>query len=847
MGIILKPEIYISWIPRGQIEVKPEIYASIILAPHLETISADTSRKIKNFETATVDTLRKVGNVETVQGDLFRKINKTENNFADTFRQVGKLENIFADSSRVINFSENISADTQRKVSNIEKIIGDTLREVETNFAEIVADTLIRNGCSENISADSLRKVVFDEKIIADTFRKINQSTEIIADTLIKNACSEIISADTKRITSNIEKIFADTEIVITNIERIVADTERNIFEFISADTYRQIVKTEKIVADTNKRIPHKLIYSVDTPLMKNILKDKNLKNAPSLINTFKDYGVTSINITLQEKTLSDTFQFGITHALEINDAVTGKLLDYEFNFLVEETNQQDLNQSVKGMYDKDELLYTRIKMPENRITYVRKKKNTGYTWTSKITNIIYYSAVVILETLADTLGLETNIKIGDFIPYNIEPNCNMPYNSYISNLFGWTSRVPQRQINVFIRGGVLHCIQRGMEESVFDISDLPHSRPVVNKKLLRTMWNANDYEKEIEIDDDENDPVVEYEYEDVITPFSGVISYSDSGTYHSLTYSNGLLVSDYTSVSNDKQESQSRTDYNYTEKFPEDLSEIEIFINKIVGDFYMSSKTTNSYTYQKGNKTATAGASTITDDKKIYFKSVTTYTYSKTGDDIFLLEESESETKETYTQEMTINTITGATSTKWKLTDSESNYRQTFHEPIGNGWYGQSVYLNGEPQGSNISQGKPGNKVTQYTLQEVQKKLKGIKITIKLPDKNKDKDKPTDYEDQYKEWRRQLAPITDITFPVREFEKLFELTTALKNLDRKIQEEISVDIIDNVVKGVPSLLHIIDFTERIKLDGAEYFLVSNNISFTPTKFIQKLRLIRWY
>ena len=169
------------------------------------------------------------------------------------------------------------------------------------------------------------------------------------------------------------------------------------------------------------------------------------------------------------------------------------------------------------------------------------------------------------------------------------------------------------------------------------------------------------------------------------------------------------------------------------------------------------------------------------------------------------MFEEWETESKNTYELQHWVTESTNSVGGTdygieqgWVLISSEGNIRQTFHEPLGNGWYGQSVYLNGEPQGSNISQGKPGNKVTQYTLQEVQKKLTGIKYTIKN-NTPKDKDKPKNFEDEYKEWRNQLAPIIDITFPVREIAKLYELTTALKKLNRSVQEEISVDIIDNV------------------------------------------------
>ena len=794
MSINLKPEIYISWIPRGQIEVKPEIYASVIIAPHLENISADTSRKIKNSETSTADTLRNVGNVETVQGDLFRQLNKTENNFADTFRKVGVVENIFADTSRTINFAENISGDTQRKVSNIEKIIGDTLREIETNFAEIFADTFLQIGNAEKISADSLRKIILSEIISADTFREINQSTEIIADTFIRNACSENISADTKRITSNFEKISADTSRQTLNIEIIFADTERNIFEFISADTYRQVVKLERIVADTNKRIPHKLIYSVNAPL----LKHANLKDTP-LLNTFKNYGLTALNITLQEKTLSDTYQLETVQEMEINDAVTGKLLDYDFNFLVEETSLQE-TQSVKGMYDKDELLYTQIKdSGVVKLTYeidgeiIEKwgyeiyKNHIVKEFDSK--NFVVYvtpTASDFINRIANYLGYSGNIKIEDFTPSNLDGEIDITYANLLSNVFGWTSQVPQRQINVFIRGGVLNCIQRGMEENIFDISDLPHSRPIVNKKLLRTMWQTNN-ETDTNDDDDDNE-----------TPFTGTITFSPAtGILNTLTYSQGFLVKETTATLNENLKVNSTVNYEYWTR-----SAKEIYLSK---------------------KTSTTETENFKEKEKTIDSTVTNYQYKQLQkNEIYLLSEEEETSRKTYSPD---TEKSSTFSTVWKLGEEETISRRTLHSPLGNGWYGQAVYENGVIVGSNISQGKPGNKVSPYTIKQI------TQIFIVKGESNS----------------KPLSAVEDKDFPVVEVDIKNACADAYEWLNRKIQEEISVDIIDKIIKGVPSLLHVVDFTERIKLDGKEYFLVSNNISFTPTRFIQKLRLIRWY
>ena len=65
--------------------------------------------------------------------------------------------------------------------------------------------------------------------------------------------------------------------------------------------------------------------------------------------------------------------------------------------------------------------------------------------------------------------------------------------------------------------------------------------------------------------------------------------------------------------------------------------------------------------------------------------------------------------------------------------------------------------------------------------------------------------------------------------------------------LNRKVQETIRVDLISRIENGIPDIKHIVDFTERVALNGKEYYLVSNQIQFSPRKLIQKLTLVRWY
>ena len=41
--------------------------------------------------------------------------------------------------------------------------------------------------------------------------------------------------------------------------------------------------------------------------------------------------------------------------------------------------------------------------------------------------------------------------------------------------------------------------------------------------------------------------------------------------------------------------------------------------------------------------------------------------------------------------------------------------------------------------------------------------------------------------------------------------------------------------------------LEIVDFTERIRFDGNEYFLMSNSVELNPRSLKQTIKMTRWY
>ena len=540
----------------------------------------------------------------------------------------------------------------------------------------------------------------------------------------------ETARADTLRRITNQNYAYSDTA---------VADTSRRLLDVARADTLRILSSRDSARADTLIRYPRDLIFTASE-------------------NSFKDYDVTNFSVTLNERTLSDNFTVETARPLQIGDAVKGQLLDYHFSFLVEEISQQGLIQTVRGMYNVDELLYSLVYESE-------KLKASAY-----------------VSKIANAFGLAANVKIQDFTSSRSD---------LISSLFSWTSQLPQRQINVFIRGGTLHCIQRGCEDSTIDISDWKHSRPTIHRKLLRTMWKDANADSSDYSDESDNS-----------APFSGVISYSDWYSSNEIIYSNGLLVSEKYSTQNNKVASKITTTYEYTSRSSDGENA-----------WYLARKSSNSTTIEdEAVEEIDVGYPSGKNLTKTVVESKVEYFYSSSNDGVYLVKEYEIERKSTYSR--------GDLS--WRLDETETTDRQVTHAPAGNGFYSTSVYVNGVHQGSSLSQGKPSNEVSQYTVDRSYFRTRG-------------------------ESKPELSPIDTTSFPVEEPEILAELVEALKWLNRKTQETVTVDILDEIKNGVPTIGHIVDFTERVILNGAEYFLVSNQISFTPRSLIQKLQLVRWY
>ncbi len=589
-------------------------------------------------------------------------------------------------------------------------------------------------------------------KVAADIRRTLPARVE--ADT--KRTLLTIVEADTERqVITPVTKLALDTSRTLVNdrihdvalavdtrrnidIVHVTFDVTRTLSQHVRAgmDTHRRVSVPATVVCRTRRVLQNRVASAADTKIIIPYRLPAPDEHHP--LEPFRALGIRLFSFTLGELALSDTFQLETVQPLDIGDAVEGQLMDYHFRFLVEETSQRDLVQSVKGMYDRDALLYTPIYICVDEAL------------------VSYY-----VQEIAAAMDWDIDMNCDDFIPSQNYENSGMTYQDFISSLFGWTSRLPHRQINVFLRGDTLHIIQRGQEQSAIDITSWPHSRPTIERHLVRSVWSSgnNDNPNNRAHNEEDDEPV----------PFTGTISFQDISRH----YVDGYLV--------DEETQNGYTHYAYA-------------------DGYLTTKQTHN-----------VDGST----------SQTEYSYATTENDRYLFCEKEHATDP-------IDDGRKHDHYDWQDWENKNfTERVTYHAPLGGGWYGTTVYEDGELVGSSLSQGKTGGKASQYTIDQSNLGLGGRY-------KNRD---------DGQNW----TPIGSSEFPVKGNDYLLMLTKAMWWLDRKTQETVTLDIHARVRGGVPDIQHIVDFTERIRFEGQEYFLVSNTVELTPRSLRQTIKMTRWY
>ena len=500
----------------------------------------------------------------------------------------------------------------------------------------------------------------------------------------------------------------------------------------ISAETKRKVINRIECEADTLRTIPFN--YKAD--------RNKRL--------------IKSIELSLNENTLSDSITLEAAQEMKPNDVIIGTLLDYDYKMKVDRTSQQDIICKCNSMYFMDDLL------------------NRG----SIVPNIALDepACYFIARTMARMIGLTPVMMFDAFYKKNSFAGVVTYYNDILSQAFGWSTSMPWRQINIFIRGDKLYFLQRGKEEKIIDISELHTSRPTIEREVYKTKYILNSYGRSSDKrnrgftvhwpENNPNDNPDDVDAPQISTPtvkyFSGTLTCGNT----TVVYSEGLMVAK-------------------TVHAPDDN-----------------------------------GVVTYDGEMKYDGKRRLVYKKEKAGDGSY-----------------TVTTIAWGSEDNGSNTTTETQYedgqvitkRVTVNEDLGNGFVGTSTYVDGEYQGSSIS-GSGTSVPNNYTTEKFNDAMNRGK------ENKNDDSSPVDISTGDK---------GDI--PTGDDDILAQYANEIWSYDRKIKETVTLEIYEPVVNGVCSYNHVIDFTERIKWQGNEYYLKSNRVYLTPTELSQTVTMMRWY
>jgi len=260
-------------------------------------------------------------------------------------------------------------------------------------------------------------------------------SLDMTADTkrIAYNPLSSSFTADTKRIAAWLADFLADTKRMTGKTSDFISDTKRNVFSGCD--------------------------FPVDTK--------RQIANSLS--------GYKSLVVTLEAKTLSDTFKIDTYNALTMQQIFSSQINDFPFNCFIDSADLDTKTglSSATAHYDIEQLLYNPIYL--------------GYlSFPSQ------YTSSYIMGRLIQGLGKSANILIDDHMPPVDFGSTLYTYRDLAAMLFGWTDQLPNIKTNVYMRGNTVNVIQRGHETG--NVSLVKYDYAKVSQKYVRTLMFGPKY-----------------------------------------------------------------------------------------------------------------------------------------------------------------------------------------------------------------------------------------------------------------------------------------------------------------------------------------------------------------
>ena len=247
-------------------------------------------------------------------------------------------------------------------------------------------------------------------------------------------------------------------------------------FVTVDFDSCRNVHCTVDFLADSVRNIAHRFII---TPA----------KDGIFFADAEESTGVQSLQIDIAPQQITDQFSFSAVFPVEILQKVKGQYLDYIFDLRIEKITQKGILNSCLCCSDVDKILYTQLSYKvkgttggryiitlENQVIVSEMPKASAHSHISRIANILGKKLVYLADEFISSIDTEQG---------------GVTYNDLIRDIFGWSSRVPTKLINCYIRNDTLFVIQRGHEQNTIDISNAKIANLTITKELYRTTWGS--------------------------------------------------------------------------------------------------------------------------------------------------------------------------------------------------------------------------------------------------------------------------------------------------------------------------------------------------------------------
>lgn len=496
-----------------------------------------------------------------------------------------------------------------------------------------------------------------------------------------------------------------------------------------------------------------------------------------------------NLNISAQSKTLSETCTYTTAElpvlGADVNLDGYGDIVQL-FNFSVDKFSLR----KETGLYD------------VSATDGLEDKLNSDISISdlaSSSTASDYFGA------LFDGAGIEANSVFDDFKPTGIKVKdsttkkwvCNETYASALQKIFGWTSIIPTRVINVFRRGSGLTALQRGKEYND-DIDVTGYCDEVVYEYSKMNLLFSSSKAYYLTGDNSDTKSDDSTDTSDPNTYLSG--QFTDDNNQQTLNYRYGLLTSE--SFLSTDGTINSTTTYTYSAIYPP-----ANMLSKVL------TRTENPNTTVPDPSTITSFPYKVV--TKIVNSSSLTNTMAENGSDLV------GSTEEIQTTTTGYN-ITDKSGTTVAFTDEETHSSSTIYSDMGQGQWSVTTYKDTKLTGSQVVTGNPGAKASPYSIKTnstmASRKGKHVKTArTKLSGK--------------------FAGSMNIN--VSDQDTISSVAADIESLNGKTQERVTL-----VYHGSK----FIDYTSKIVYNGNKYYLDGNNITIDPdngTK--QALVLLRWY